>query len=53
MLLSSLVLALLFGVLKRYVFGKPLKRIAAAARKVAAGEFSVRIDPIRRDGKER
>ena len=52
MLLSSLVLALLFGVLKRYVFGKPLKRIAAAARKVAAGEFSVRIDPIRRDGKK-
>ena len=52
MLLSSLVLALLFGVLKRDVFGKPLKRIAAAARKVAAGEFSVRIDPIRRDGKK-
>ena len=52
LLISSLVLALLFGVLKRYVFGKPLKRIAEAARKVASGEFSVRIDPIRKDGKK-
>ena len=51
-LISSLVLSLLFGVLKRYVFGKPLKRIAEAARKVASGEFSVRISPIRGDGKK-
>lgn len=52
LLLSSVILALVFGVLKRYVFGKPLKGIAAAARRVASGEFSVRISPIRQDGKK-
>ena len=52
LLISSIILALVFGVLKRYVFGKPLRELAAAARRVAAGEFSVRIAPIRKDGKK-
>lgn len=45
-------LVILFSLMKRYVYGKSINRIARAARKVARGDYSVRIAPIRRDGKK-
>ena len=50
--ISALVLALLFGFMRRYVIGKPLEKISEAARRLTSGEFSVRIAPIRRDGRK-
>lgn len=47
----SLIFTLLIGVFKRYVYGKPLKRIAKAARQITEGDFSVRVESLRKDGK--
>ncbi len=48
----SLIFTLLIGVFKRYVYGKPLKRIAKAARQITEGDFSVRVESLRKDGKK-
>ena len=48
---TCVLLAVLFGGL-RYGVGKPLRILSQAARKVAAGDFSVQIPPVRRDGKK-
>ncbi len=42
------ILTVLFGVFWRYVIGRPLKRIARAAKEVASGDFTVQIAPIRK-----
>lgn len=48
----SLIFTLLFGVFKRYIYGKPIRRIAKAARQITEGDFSVRVESLRKDGKK-
>jgi len=38
--------------LHHHNFSRPMRRLSAAARQVAAGDFSVRIAPMRKDGKK-
>ncbi len=52
LIFTCLLLSLIAGIIRRYVFGKPIRRLADAARRVAAGDFSVRVQPIRKDGKK-
>jgi signal transduction histidine kinase len=47
----SLAGAILIGIIKRAYLDKPMRTIAEAAKKVAGGDFSVRIPPNRKDGK--
>lgn len=49
---TALALTIVFTVMQRYLYGKPIQIIADAARQVSEGDFSVRIDPIRKDGKK-
>lgn len=49
---TALALTIVFTVMQRYIYGKPIQIIADAARRVSEGDFSVRIDPIRKDGKK-
>jgi len=50
-LMSLCFCAIVFAI-RRSKFEKPLKMLGDAARRVAGGDFSVRIDPIRKDGKK-
>ncbi len=45
------LLTVLVGLFWRYIIGKPIRKIAKAAQKVAAGDFSVQIESERKDGK--
>ncbi|GHU64465.1 two component sensor kinase [Spirochaetia bacterium] len=49
---SALVLTVLFGLYRHYYLDRPMRRLGEAAKKVAAGDFSVRIAPLRKDGKK-
>jgi len=44
--------ALIIGIFKKVYFDKPVRTIADVAKKVAEGDFSVRIPPQRKDGKK-
>ncbi|GHV73988.1 two component sensor kinase [Spirochaetia bacterium] len=48
----ALVLSLITTFGRYYTMGRPLRRFSEAAKKVAAGDFSVRIAPLRKDGKK-
>ncbi|MFA9376398.1 MAG: ATP-binding protein [Lachnotalea sp.] len=39
-------------IIRRYFFERPINRIGEATRKIAAGDFTTRIEPMRTDGKE-
>lgn len=47
-----ILLTVLVGLFWRYVIGRMIRRIAAAAQKVAAGDFSVQVESGRKDGKK-
>jgi signal transduction histidine kinase len=49
---SALVLTALFGLYRYYYLNRPMRRLSAAAKKIAAGDFSVRVAPLRKDGKK-
>ncbi len=49
---TALALTIVFTVMQRYLYGKPIQIIADAARRVSEGDFSVQIKPIRKDGKK-
>jgi signal transduction histidine kinase len=42
----------LIGLVRYYSWSRPMRRIGDAARKIALGDFSVRIEPLRKDGKK-
>ncbi|MDR0812920.1 MAG: HAMP domain-containing histidine kinase [Oscillospiraceae bacterium] len=50
-LIFSLAGAVLIGIIKRAYLDKPMRTIAEAAKKVAGGDFGVRIPAHRKDGK--
>ena len=50
--LMSLVFVALTFAIRRRKFEKPLKTLGDAARQVAGGDFTVHLDPIRKDGKK-
>jgi len=50
--LMSLAFCAVTMALRRRFFERPLKHLGEAARQVSEGDFSIRIDPLRRDGKK-
>lgn len=52
MLFLCLVLAILWGVVRQRFYGNPLRKIAKAARQIAEGDYSVKMPPLRKDGKK-
>ena len=56
LVLNALVFAVfiigLIEIIRSSTWGRPMKEISEAARKVAKGDFSIRISPLRKDGKK-
>lgn len=52
LLLANIIIIYLTAFYRIRFFSKPMDRICNAARKVASGDFSVQIEPIRKDGKK-
>ena len=50
LLYTCILLAVLFGLFWRYAIGKPLRKIARAARRVAEGDFIVQIEAAKKRG---
>ena len=48
----SLAACAFFALFRRYFLMRPIRRVCEAAQKVASGDFSVRLRPLRRDGKK-
>ena len=49
---TSLVTCAFFALFRRYVIMRPVRRLCRAAQQVAEGDFSIRLSPMRRDGKK-
>ena len=52
LLFISMILSVVTGFLRYYSFSRPMLRLSEAARKIAQGDFSVRVAPLRKDGKK-
>lgn len=52
LILIALILTVLTGIIRHYSFSHPMRRLSEAARKIAEGDFSVRVAPLRKDGKK-
>ena len=50
--LVSFVFVLITMAMRKRTWEKPVKKLGEAARRVTEGDFSVHIDPIRKDGKK-
>ena len=50
-LVSALAMAMI-GIVRYLSWNRPMWRLSEAARKIAQGDFSVRIAPLRKDGKK-
>ena len=49
---SAAVLTVIIGFFREQTLSRPLKKLGDAARDIAKGDFSVRITPLRTDGKK-
>lgn len=49
---SAAIVTVLIGLIRDRLLTRPLKKLGDAARDIAKGDFSVRITPIRSDGKK-
>ncbi|MDR2607406.1 MAG: HAMP domain-containing histidine kinase [Treponema sp.] len=52
MMFSAAILLVGIGTVRYISWESHMRHLSEAARKIAAGDFSIRIDPIRRDGKK-
>ncbi|TGE34961.1 HAMP domain-containing histidine kinase [Desulfosporosinus fructosivorans] len=52
LILMALILTVITGIMRHYSFSRPMRRLSEAARKIAEGDFSVRVAPLRKDGKK-
>lgn len=52
MVVISLAACAFFALFRRYFLMRPIHRVCEAAQKVASGDFSVRLPPMRKDGKK-
>ena len=52
LLLANAVIIYMTAFFRIRFFKKPMERLCTAAKKVAEGDFSVKIEPIRKDGKK-
>ena len=52
MVIISLVTCFLFVFFRRQLLMRPIHQVCEAAHQVASGDFSVRLSPMRRDGKK-
>jgi signal transduction histidine kinase len=50
--LVTTILTIFSAGTRRYFFERPLRHLSGAAKKIAQGDFSVRIAPMRKDGKK-
>lgn len=48
----SIAVCVLFAFFRRKVLMRPVYRLCEAAQKVAKGDFSIRLSPMRKDGKK-
>jgi signal transduction histidine kinase len=51
MLTTTLVMASI-NIVRYFFWNRPIRNLSEAAKKIAGGDFSVRVPPIRRDGKK-
>ena len=49
---SAAVLTAVIGVIREQTLSRPLKKLGNAAREIARGDFTVRITPLREDGRK-
>jgi signal transduction histidine kinase len=52
LLVMSMLLTGTVGLVRNTSWSRPMRRVGEAARKIARGDFSVRIAPLRKDGKK-
>lgn len=52
LVIISLVVCALFALFRQRMVMRPVRQLCQAAQKVAAGDFSVRLSPARKDGKK-
>lgn len=51
-LFVALAMTVFTAVMRKYSLGRPMQRVSEAARKIAGGDFSIRLEPLRKDGKK-
>lgn len=51
-LLVALIMSIFTAVMRQYSLGRPMQRVSEAARHIAQGDFSIRLTPLRKDGKK-
>ncbi|GHV78438.1 two component sensor kinase [Spirochaetia bacterium] len=52
LLFVAVILTAVITVIRQYYFERPLRHLREAAKKIARGDFSVRLAPLRKDGKK-
>ncbi|MDR1307500.1 MAG: HAMP domain-containing protein, partial [Treponema sp.] len=50
--ITSALLMVFLAAVRHMSWNRPMRRLSEAAKKIARGDFSVRIAPIRKDGKK-